>query len=160
MQIRVYSDQISVKLHLYFLPVAASSSSPKSCMISPIDFSISSILLPEINKLHTHLINPTDNISWHFIKSVLHLFQHILDKSIELFGGRIFRDSWVVIHCDFDWGIWIFYKITYFTFKWLYFHMGLDIFIYLLEWMIMFFFLFNICKFVKCKSIPSNYTLH
>lgn len=107
----------SFKRKVHFLPVAYSSS-PKSCIIYPIDFSISSILLPEINKLHTHLINPTDDISRHFIESVLHLFQHVLDEGIELFCWGIFWDSWIVIHFLSDWVIWIFYKnnLTYIFF--------------------------------------------
>lgn len=44
MHMRAYEAIILSKVH--FLPVAYSSS-PKSCMIYPIDFSISSILLPE-----------------------------------------------------------------------------------------------------------------
>ena len=83
MHMRAYEAIILSKVH--FLPVAYSSS-PKSCMIYPIDFSISSILLPEISKSNTHLVNTTDDISRHFIESVLHLFQHVLNKGIEFFG--------------------------------------------------------------------------
>lgn len=78
-------------MRIHFLP-AFSYSSPRSCMISPMDFSISSILFPNLTKKRTHLINSTDDISRHFVESVLHLFKHVLNELIQLFGWRIIWD--------------------------------------------------------------------
>ena len=71
-------------------------------MIYPMDFSISSIRFPTFSKEITHLIHSTDDVAGHFIESVLHLLEHVLDEGVELFSWGVFRAFWVVVHFIVD----------------------------------------------------------
>ena len=39
----------------------------------------------------SHLVDPADDVAGHFLEPLLHLLQHILHESIQLFGGGVFH---------------------------------------------------------------------
>lgn len=84
-------DVIKLRNNHFSLLLPLSSSSPKSFMISPIDFSISSILLPTYIVMHTHFVDPSNDVGGHLIKPLLHLLQHVLHELVELLCVGVLR---------------------------------------------------------------------
>lgn len=46
-----------------------------------------------------HFVNSTNNVVGHFLEPFLHLFEHVLHKLVELFGGGIFN---LFVHLNYN----------------------------------------------------------